>query len=409
MIRALAAAVSMLWLGVAQPALAVDQTPGTRFEVRVEDLPPPFHSQSVSNGPERVQRPAGTTLAVPAGFTATVFAEGLAQPREMEVLPNGDVLLSEPSAGRITLLRDGDGDGRAETVTAFATDMAAPYGMAFRPDGVYVADLRAVWRLVYRAGATEAAGPPQPVTPPGALGNAGGHWTRNLVFHPDGGRFYVAVGSRGNIEVEAEPRATIQEFRADGSGQRTFAAGLRNPVGMAFYPGTTDLYTVVNERDGMGDRLVPDYLTRVAADGFYGWPYAYLGTNPQPGLADQRPDLVAATIVPDLLFESHSAPIGLTFYDADQFPSDYHGDAFVALRGSWNRSDPIGYAVVRVPFEDGRPAGWYEIFASGFRVGGTGRAQVWGRPTGVAVAADGALLVADDTGGTVWRIAFTGP
>ncbi|MCB9948350.1 MAG: PQQ-dependent sugar dehydrogenase [Rhodospirillaceae bacterium] len=405
MIRAAVAAVSVLMLATG-PAAA--QAPGEGIEVRAQDLPAPYQSQSVGNSPETVGRPEGTVLAVPQGFTASIFAEGLIHPREMEVLPSGDVLLAEPRAGRITLLRDADGDGRAEGISTFAAGLSAPHGMELRPDGLYVADLVGVWRLAYRPGATAAGGPPQQITPRGAFGIPDGHWSRTLVFHPDGSRFYVAIGSQANIEEEAEPRATIQEFRADGSGQRTFAAGLRNPVGIAFQPGTQSLFAVVNERDGLGDRLVPDYLTQVADGGFYGWPYAYIGPNPQPGFADRRPDLVAATVVPDLLFESHSAPLGLVFYQGDQFPADYRGDAFVALHGSWNRADPAGYFVARVPFEDGRPAGGYEVFASGFRIGGTGRARVWGRPAGVAVAADGALLIADDTGGTVWRVAFEG-
>ena len=391
-------------------AVAVDQPPGRRLEVRPADLPPPYVSESVANGPEIVARPNDTALVVPEGYSAAPFAVGLAHPREFEVLPNGDVLLSEPRAGRITLLRDDDGDGRAETVTLFADGLSAPYGMALRGDWLYVADLRAVWRLPYRPGASAAAGDAEPVTAVGALGGSRGHWSRSLVFHPDGDRFYVGVGSRGNLDEEALPRASVQEFALDKDGRatarRTFAAGLRNPVGIDFRPGSDDLYAVVNERDGLGDRLVPDYLTWVGDGRFYGWPYAYIGPNPQPGFADRRPDLVDLTTEPDVLFESHSAPIGLVFYDGEMFPESVRGDAFVALRGSWNRSDPTGYMVVRVPFEQGRPLGWYEIFASGFWTGGERRAQVWGRPTGLAVAADGALLIADDTGGTVWRVAF---
>jgi glucose/arabinose dehydrogenase len=274
---------------------------------------------------------------------------------------------------------------------------------------LYVSDGRAVWRLPYAEGAMQAAGPAEQVTPDGSLGRTGGHWSRTLAFDPSGERFFVGIGSAGNIAVEPEPRATIQVFDADGANQRTFAAGLRNPIGLAFHPDSGALFTVVNERDGLGDHLVPDYLTHVEEGAFYGWPYAYIGSRPQPGYADRRPDLVDATVVPDLLFESHSAPIDLVFYQADMFPDAYRGDAFVTLRGSWNRSDPTGYKVVRVPFEDGRPAGGYETFAIGFwaRGGATGeRARVWGRPTGIAVAADGSLLIADDTGGTIWRIAY---
>jgi glucose/arabinose dehydrogenase len=198
----------------------------------------------------------------------------------------------------------------------------------------------------------------------------------------------------------------VQRFAADDGGQATFAAGLRNPVGIAFYPGTTELYVVVNERDGLGDGLVPDYLTRLAPGGFYGWPHAYLGANPDPDFGPRRPDLVAATLVPDVLFQSHSAPLGLVFYDARQFPQSYRGDAFVALHGSWNAAQPTGYKVVRVPFKNGRPIGGYENFATGFWARGKTSARVWGRPAGLAVAADGSLLIADDVGQVVWRVRY---
>ena len=218
----------------------------------------------------------------------------------------------------------------------------------------------------------------------------------------------MAVGSAGNIGEERAPRAPVQVFEADGSNGRTFASGLRNPVGIAHYPGTDHLFVVVNERDGLGDELVPDYLTRVTEGDFFGWPYAYTGRNPQPGYADKRPDLVARSKTPDLLFRSHSAPLGLVFYDDEAFPKDYHGDAFVALHGSWNAAVPRGYMVVRVPFELGRPTGGYEAFATGFRAGGAQRAKVWGRPAGLAVAADGSLLIADDVADVIWRVSYGG-
>jgi len=219
---------------------------------------------------------------------------------------------------------------------------------------------------------------------------------------------FVGVGSSGNIGVEPEVKATIQRFEADGSGQATYASGTRNPTALAFQPATGDLYAVVQERDGLGDRLVPDYLIRVEKDAFYGWPYSYIGKNPQPGFAAMRPDKVQAAVMPDLLFEAHSSTMDLVFYTGDQFPPEYRGSAFVALKGSWNRSEPTGYKVVRVPFKDGRPQGEYENFMAGFWVGGIDRAEVWGRPAALALAKDGSLLVADDTGGTIWRIAYTG-
>ncbi|NBC31442.1 MAG: sorbosone dehydrogenase [Alphaproteobacteria bacterium] len=406
-----AALLAALLLGAGMAPQAPAQAPGTRYEVRPEDMPAPYASQSVSQGPQRAARPESGALQVPEGFEATLFAAGLTHPRALLVLPNGDVLLAESRAGQVTLLRDTDGDGQADAAVPYARGFVNPYGMALQGEWLYIADGRGVHRARHRPGALALEDSPERITPPDALGDPGGHWSRTLVFHPDGERFYVGIGSRGNIGVESEPRATIQEFWLEEMRQLTYAAGLRNPIGMAFHPDTGELFTVVNERDGLGDHLVPDYLTHVVRDGFYGWPYAYIGANPQPDYAERRPELVERTIVPDLLFKSHSAPIDLVFYDDGDFPADYRGDAFVSLRGSWNRSDPVGYMVVHVPFENGRPVGWYQAFATGFRLdepGDQGRARVWGRPTGLAVDNNGALLVADDTGGTVWRIRHVG-
>lgn len=384
-----------------------DQQVGQRFEVDPGSLPDPYATDSATNPPDRIRR-GSRRPNVPDGFEAVLFADHLRHPRWMAVAENGDVFLAESRADRITLLRDSDGDGRADLVEAYHEGLAGPHGMAFHNGDFYVADVRGVWRFDYEPGDTKARGEPQRITPDGAFGEPGGHWTRNIVFHPDGDRFYVAIGSEGNIQEEPEVRASIQVFNADGSGRRTFASGLRNPVGIAFYPGTTDLYTVVNERDGMGDGLVPDYLTRVREGGFYGWPYAYIGPNPQPGFAERAPEKVERTIVPDLLFESHSAPIGLVFYTGTQFPEDYRGDAFVALRGSWNAARPTGYKIVHVPFEEGRPMGHYVNFATGFWEGGTRTARVWGRPAGLALTRDGGLLIADDTARVVWLIRYVG-
>jgi len=392
------------------PVLGIgpDQGVGQRFEVRPGDLPPPGGNPSASNSSRTVDRPEGAMPSVPPGFRVNIFADGLRHARRLVTAPNGDVFLAEGRAGRVTLLRDRDGDGVADFRSTYVDGFDTPYGMAIVGDALYVADLEHVWRMAYAPDADATAAAPEPVTADGALGSSGGHWTRNLAVAPDGASIFVAIGSRGNIAEEPEPRATVQRFDIEGGGQETFAAGLRNPVGMAFYPGTEDLYVVVNERDGMGDDLVPDYLTRLEPGGFYGWPYAYIGPNPQPSFAARRPDLVARSIVPDLLFQSHSAPLGLAFYDAEQFPAEFRGDAFIALHGSWNARQPRGYKVVRVPFEDGRPVGYYENFATGFWVDGEGRARVWGRPAGVAVAGDGSLLIADDVGQVIWRISYVG-
>jgi glucose/arabinose dehydrogenase len=246
------------------------------------------------------------------------------------------------------------------------------------------------------------------ITQKGVFGIVQGHQNRHLVIDPKTGALFVGVGSSGNLGVEPEPKATIQRFNADGSNQTTFASGTRNPTALAFNPESGDLYALVQERDGLGDGLPSDYLIRVQEGGFYGWPYAYIGQHPQPGFAERAPDKVKATITPDLLFEAHSSVLDLIFYEGDQFPPEYKGHAFVALKGSWNRSEPTGYKVVRVPFKDGKPEGFYENFATGFWISGEQRAEVWGRPAALAVAKDGSLLVADDTGGTIWRIAYTG-
>jgi glucose/arabinose dehydrogenase len=416
---------------------ALAQTPGERIHIDPAALPAPGATPSTANPSEIDVRPAASSITVPPGFEANIFAKGFTDARWLQVAPNGDVFLADSGPGRIVGLRDADRDGVAETRSTFISDLKYPHGMALRPGAFYVADTEGVWRLNYREGQLQAEGEKIAVTPPRAFGPSGGHSTRTLVFHPDGDRFYVGIGSASNIAEESAPRASVQEFRADGSGQRTFAAGLRNPVGLAFRPGTTELWTVVNERDGMGEELVPDYLTHLQDGGFYGWPYSYIGARPQPGFAERRPDLVRSAIVPDLLFRSHSAPLGLVFYDGKSFPKKYRGDAFVALHGSWNAAEPRGYFVARVRFANGRPTGDYEVFASGFvkevarrtllddlrnviptgfsrsalkakeNITGSRRAAVvWGRPVGLVVANDGSLLIADDAANVIWRVSY---
>jgi glucose/arabinose dehydrogenase len=405
-------AAVMVLVGPDAHSQPVDDPPGKRYRVRVADLPAPYATASIANGSSVVDPPPGHELQAPPGFRVDVFADGLDDARWMAVAPDGSVFLAEARASKVTLLRDADGDGKAEQKHVFVSGMARPHGLALHDGYLYIADLLGAWRVPYTPGDTEAAAPPQRVTPEGAFGERGGHWTRNIAFHPDGSRFYVAIGSRGNIAENPLPRATVQEFTLGADGRtgpgRTFASGLRNPVGIAFYPGTTDLYVVVNERDRMGDGLVPDYLARLVDGGFYGWPYSYLGANPQPGMADKRPDLVQAARLPEVLFQAHSAPLGLVFYDADQFPVTYRGNAFVALHGSWNAGTPTGYKVVRVPFADGRPADHYINFLTGFWVAGRNPALVMGRPVGLALATDGSLLVADDRGQRVWRVHYVG-
>ncbi len=338
------------------------------------------------------------------------------------------MLVVEQSVGYLTLLRD-DGEGQAKWVERHVEDLNKPYGLAWQGDDLLVADQDGIWRVPHITGALRAGRgatqrvdevPPaerkpvpgaygaEMVTKKGVFGIVQGHQNRHLAIDPKTGALFVGVGSSGNLGVEPEPKASIQRFDADGSNQTTYATGTRNPTALAFHPETGELWALVQERDGLGDRLPNDYLIRVQQGGFYGWPYAYIGKHPQPGFAALAPDKVNASITPDLLFEAHSSLLDIVFYEGEQFPAEYKGHAFVALKGSWNRSEPTGYKVVRVPFKDGRPEGYYENFATGFWASGERRAEVWGRPAALAVAKDGSLLVADDTGGTIWRISYSG-
>jgi glucose/arabinose dehydrogenase len=405
----------------------IEHETGYRFQISPADLPAPKTGPIVTNRPIIVPY-SGQVPQVPAGFTATAFATGLANPRRLLVLPNGDILVAEQSANYLTLLRD-DGTGHAAWIDRHVEDLNRPYGLAWQNDHVLIADQDGIWSVPHILGALRAGKsetkridqvPPNErkpiagaygatmITAKGVFGIAQGHQNRPLVIDPKTGALFVGVGSSGNLGVEPEPKATIQRFDADGTHQTTLASGMRNPTALARQPQTGDLYALVQERDGLGDGLPSDYLTRVQDGGFYGWPYAYIGKHPQAGFASRAPEKVNATITPDLLFEAHSSALDLVFYESDQFPAEYKGDAFVALKGSWNSSMPTGYKVVRVPFKDGRPQGSYENFATGFWASGEQRAEVWGRPAALAVAKDGSLLVADDTGGTIWRIAYTG-
>jgi glucose/arabinose dehydrogenase len=401
---------------------------GHRFQIDPENLPAPKVAPIVTD--RSLTLPfAGQTLQVPPGFTATPFATGLVNPRRLLVLSNGDVLVAEQNVGYLTLLRD-DGEGHAVWIDRHVEDLNKPYGLAWQGDHLLVTDQDGIWRVPHVVGALRAGRPvpaqpadqlppdqrkPVPgaygaemITPKGVFGIVQGHQNRGIAIDPKTGALFVGVGSSGNLGIEPAPKATIQRFDADGTHQTTYASGTRNPTALAFNPETGDLWAIVQERDGLGDNLPSDYLIRVQQDGFYGWPYAYIGKHPQPGFAQMAPDKVEATITPDLLFQAHSSLLDLLFYEGGQFPAQYKGQLFVALKGSWNRSIPTGYKIVMVPFKDGRPEGYYENFATGYWVSGQQRAEVWGRPAALAVAKDGSLLVADDTGGTIWRISYTG-
>lgn len=410
----------MLWLAILLGAA----------DVPSPVLPKPHETPSVTKHPKVVPWPKDKTPTAPAGFRVSLFADGLDNPRWLHVLPNGDVLVAESrtlppkkaspekkkgleesktvdgtSANRLTLLRDADGDGVPEVREVFAKDLNQPLGMALVGGDLFVGNTDGVVRFAYKAGQTKADGKPRPVLdlPAGGYNN---HWTRNLLANADGSKLYISVGSGSNVAENGTAneilRANILEVNPDGTALRVFASGLRNPVGMAWEPKSGKLWTAVNERDELGDELVPDYLTSVKDGGFYGWPYSYFGPNEDPRRKGERPDLVKKAIVPDVPLGSHTASLGLAFYGATAFPAKYRGGAFVGQRGSWNRSAFVGYRVAFVPFRDGKPAGGPEDFLTGFIANAD---EVYGRPVGVAVAADGALLVVDEPSNRIWRVA----
>ncbi len=366
------------------------------------------------------------------GFIVTRFADNIKSPRQTYIAPNGDVLVvlsnSErtvkekvigeiigqadaevggKSANNILLYRDADGDGIAETKTLFLSGLNQPFGLLITGDKFYVANTDGLMMYPYKTGATKIEGAGEKILelPAGGYNN---HWTRNLIANADQSKIYISVGSGSNVGENGMDkevrRANILEVNPDGTNEKIYAYGLRNPVGMDWNPVTGDLWTAVNERDGLGDNLVPDYITSVKRNAFYGWPYSYFGNHIDPRRKGEKPELVAQAIVPDYALAPHSASLGLVFYTGTQFPKKYKNGVFVGQHGSWNRSEFNGYKVVFVPFKDGKPAGKEEDFLSGFVVGDGGR-DVHGRPVGVTVTKDGALLVCDDGAGIIWRVA----
>ena len=389
--------------------------PGEHFNVSSRDLPAPHTTPPDDIEPKFVPRPAGFMPEVPAGFSISIFASRpqLTHPRWLKVAPNGDVFLAEQGAGKITILRDADGDGKAELVSTFAQGFSSPHGLAFHDDALYVGDVRAIWRLPYHSGDMVATSEPQRVTMAKDLRPEGWHSTRDVAADSKG-TLYLAMGSREDVsDDDPPPSASVQSIGPNGT-MTTFASGLRNPSGIAFYPGTNDLWVTVNERDKLGGALPPDYLTRIQQGDFLGWPYAYAGSHPDPLYGAKRPDLLTKSKTPDLLFQAHSAPLGLVFYEGSQFPADYKGSAFVAFHGSGPYDKPTGYKAVRVKFANGRPIGGYEDFVTGFWAEGSRASNgllapvVWGTPAGLAVAKDGSLLIADDAGTTIWRVTYLG-
>jgi glucose/arabinose dehydrogenase/cytochrome c551/c552 len=412
-----------------------EDTPGDLYHLTVAGLAQPFASESAGNGPKVAARPDGAMPAVPKGFKVSMFAADTGRARLALRAPNGDIIVSDAGKGQITILRPGAGGDKADSASVFATGLSRPYGLALWPSGanpkyLYVANVNSVVRFPYAAGDLKAKGEPETVVEK-ISDTTGGHTTRTLAFSKDDKTMLLSVGSATNIASSIGPRppvalaqweaqhgpgaawgeetdrAAVLAFDADGKNRRPFANGLRNCVGMLVHPQTGDLFCSVNERDELGDNLPPDYLTRVRQGGFYGWPWYYLGAHEDPRLKGIRPDLKDKAIVPDTLIQAHSAPLGMVVYQAPAgakhaFPKEYEGDIFLALHGSWNRGIRTGYKVIRVMMKNGVPTGQYQDFMTGMVLSDR---DVWGRPAAVTVAADGALLVVDDAGGVMWRVA----
>jgi glucose/arabinose dehydrogenase len=369
-------------------------------------LPAPYHTPSSSNPPQVIDRPAQAQLRLPPGFHIETYADGFEVPRFMLEGPGGEILLSDSAdSGSVYVFRDLDKDFKPESRKKLLSGLDRPYGLAFWKDYLYVAETTSLKRYKYDPKAI-TAGPGQEVV---AMRNfGGGHWTRTVLFDRKGEKMYLAIGSRTNVSAGDPPmRAAINRFNPDGTGHEIFAAGTRNPIGLRWRPGTDVLWAAVQERDALGDDLVPDYFTSIQQGGFYGWPFAYIGPNEDPRRKGERPDLVRKTIVPDVRLPAHVAVLDCLFYTGKQFPAEYQGGAFLAFHGSWNRSKRVGYSVAFVPFKDGKPNGPARDFLTGWMLAPEKR-EVWGRPVGLLQLPDGSLLVSDDGGNKIWRIAYKG-
>lgn len=373
-------------------------------------LPAPYATESKTKNSKVIGWPEGKTPKAPEGFTVTKFADGFENPRWSYIAPNNDIFVVESgtrtSKNQIIVLRDKDKDGKFETREVFLKDLNRPFGMLILKDFFYVANTDGLYRYPYKNAPLklETQGVKIVELPAGGYNN---HWTRNIISNPEETKIYVAVGSGSNVGENGMDkevrRAAILEINPDGTGEKIYAEGLRNPMGMDWNPVTKELWTAVNERDELGDDLVPDYITSVKLNGFYGWPYSYYGNNLDPRMKGERKDLAAKAIVPDVPVGSHTASLGLAFYTKDAFPAKYKNGAFVGQHGSWNRSIISGYKVLFVPFANGKPSGKPEDFLTGF-VANADTAEVYGRPVAVTVMKDGSLLVNDDSGNTLWKV-----
>ena len=406
--------------------------PGVSRHITPADLPAPTHTENDPEAPDFenmakvVQAPQVKMPDVPKGFAVQVVASGLNQPRVLRPAPNGDIFVAESGSGRVLVFAaDAIGKGPAKP-EVFTEGLEKPFGIAFYPSAepryVYVAAANQVVRFPYKAGDRKATGPAEVIIPDIPTQR---HWTRDLAVSPDGQRLFVSIGSASNVaagmpekspeEIKAfekthglgaawgdeENRAVVRAFDAEGEKVRNFATGLRNCSGMTVQPDTGTLWCTGNERDHLGANLVPDFLTTVEEHGFYGWPWYYIGGNEDPAHAGERPDLKDKVRVPEVLIQAHSSTLQLVFYDKDAFPAEYRGDAFATLHGSWNREERTGYKVIRARMQDGKPTGVYQDFMTGFVLD---KDTVWGRPAGITVAQDGALLVSDDANGTIFRV-----
>ena len=390
------------------------EKPGTPRRITPQDLPAPYATNSAGNGPRMVARPDSAWPQAPKGFKVELYATGLENPRIIRTAPNGDFFVAESAKGQILVFRGITPDGKPKITSIFATGLGHPFGIAFYPLGpnpkwVYVGNTNSVVRFAYENGDLEARGAPEHLAD--LAGNPSGHVTRDVQFSLDGNTMFVSVGSGSNVDdpdthPDEKLRAKIFAFNPDGSNMRVYASGIRNAVGLAVNPRTGQLWCSVNERDALGDNLVPDYITHVEPGGFYGWPWWYIGAHQDPRHEGKHPELKDKTIVPDVLLQPHNASLEMTFYDGKQFPQEYDGDIFASEHGSWNRAVRTGYEVIRVPLHHtGHSTGDYEDFLTGFVLP---NGDVWGRPVGVTTAHDGSLLVTDDGSNSIWRVSYTG-
>ena len=375
------------------------------WQVKNPPLPEPFHTPAATNRPQVVARPDGAQLTLPQGFNIDVFAEGFQRPRFMLEGPGQEILLSDSVVkGSVWVLQDKDRNFKEESKKKILEGLDRPFGLALWKDYLYVAETTSLKRYKYNAKAMQVDGKGEELV--SLQDFKDGHWTRSILFDARGEKMYLTVGSASNVDAGEDPmRAAIHRYNPDGSGHEVVATGVRNVIGLRWYPGTQALWAAVQERDGLGDDLVPDYFTAVKTGGFYGWPYAYIGPNEDPRRKGEKPDLVKKTIVPDVQLGAHVAVLDTLFYTGKQFPKEYQGGVFLAFHGSWNRSRRVGYSLAFIPFREGKPQSGPKEFLTGFMLAPEKR-EVWGRPVGLLQLPDGSLLMSDDGGNKIWRISY---